>query len=195
MLSSNSEETALLKNLDEDTAKFFMKAPDHNILEFVLSKKVILVEGDAEYILMSKMFNHIAQKKESEYGVTIIAVGGTSFKRYLNIAKILSIKTAVIRDNDKEYDKNCVEDYKEYIGDSIQVFADRDEKNRYTFEISIYSDNKDICQKLFSSPRRSLSVQDYMLKNKTDAAFALLESTDTINVPEYIKEAIEWIKK
>jgi predicted ATPase len=194
MLSSNSEKTTRLKNLTEDTAKFFMKTPGHNILKFVLSKKAILVEGDAEYILMSKIFNQITQKKESEYGVTIIAVGGTSFKRYLNIAKILSIKTAIIRDNDKEYEKNCVENYKEYADDLIQVFAERNE-NRYTFEISIYADNKETCDELFSSSRRSLSIQDYMLKNKTDAAFALLEYTGTINVPEYIKEAIEWIKK
>lgn len=44
MLNSNSSTPALLKDLPEDTAKFFMKAPDNNILEFILSNKVILVE-------------------------------------------------------------------------------------------------------------------------------------------------------
>lgn len=37
---------ARLNKLPEDTARFFMKAPDNNVLEFSLSKKVILVEGD-----------------------------------------------------------------------------------------------------------------------------------------------------
>lgn len=35
-----------------------MKAPDNNILEYVLSKKVILVEGDAEFILMEALYKN-----------------------------------------------------------------------------------------------------------------------------------------
>jgi predicted ATP-dependent endonuclease of OLD family len=194
MLSSTSEDVVKLKDLDSDTAKFFMKAADHNILEFVLSRKVILVEGDAEYMLMSKMFEQSAQKNEGECGVIIIAIGGTAFKRYLNLAKMLSIKTAVIRDNDRDYEKNCNDNYKEYVSDLIKIFSDKD-NNRYTFEIAVYEDNKIICDKLFLSSRKSLSVQDYMLKNKTEAAFALLESIGELRIPEYIKEAIEWIKE
>jgi predicted ATP-dependent endonuclease of OLD family len=194
MLSSTSETPTKLKDIDVNTAKFFMKAPDHNILEFILSKKVILVEGDAEYILMRKMFECIVGKKETDYNVTIIAIGGTAFKRYLNLAKMLLIKTAVIRDNDGDYENNCIENYKDYVGDLIRIFADKD-TDRYTFEVAIYLENKDICDKLFSSFRRALSIQEYMLKNKTEAAFALLNNTDIFNVPKYIEEAIEWIRK
>jgi predicted ATP-dependent endonuclease of OLD family len=194
MLSSTSERCVKLLNLDDDTAKFFMKASDHNVLEFILSEKVVLVEGDAEYMLMSKIFEQTAQMKETECSVAIIAVGGLPFKRYLALARLLSIKTAVIRDNDKNYNKNCIENYNEYTSDLIRVFFDSD-NDRYTFEISIYSDNKEICENLFSLSRRSLSVQDYMLGNKTDAAFALLNSTAKLKIPEYIREAIEWIKK
>lgn len=194
MLSSTSEETAKLDDLDDDTAKFFIKAPDHNILEFILSKKVILVEGDAEYILISKMFESIVHKKENDYGISIIAIGGTSFKRYLALAKILSIKVAVIRDNDRDYNKNCVINYSDYNSDLIKVFADKD-SDRFTFEVSLYLENKEVCDKLFFPQRKLLSVQDYMLKNKTDAAFALLNSNDELSVPEYIKEAILWIKE
>ena len=194
MLNSNSEEAIKLEYLDNETSKYFLKAPDHNILEFVLAKKVMLVEGDAEYMLMRKMFEKVTNKKESESEVTIIAIDGISFKRYLNLARILSIKTAVIRDNDRDYTKNCVENYKEYVNDRIHVFADKD-VNRYTFEISIYMDNTDICKRLFLENRKSLTVQDYMLKNKAEAAFALLESDIELIVPDYIREAIEWIKK
>lgn len=56
LLNSNSNVPVHLKGIDEDTAKFFIKAPDNNILEFVLSKKVILVEGDAEFLLMESFF-------------------------------------------------------------------------------------------------------------------------------------------
>ena len=125
----------------------------------------------------------------------IISVGGTSFKRHLEIAKFLKIKTAVIRDNDKNYQVNCIENYSEYVDDRIKVFADTD-NYRYTFEIAIYQDNKNICDKLWEAGRKTLSVQDYMLKNKADVAFELLDKKSTeISTPNYIKEAIEWIRK
>ena len=53
LLNSGSVKPISLKNLPEGTAKFFIKAPDNNILEFVMSRKVILVEGDAEFILLA----------------------------------------------------------------------------------------------------------------------------------------------
>ena len=52
LLNSSSITATSLSSLSNETAKFFMKAPDNNMLQFVLSKKVILVEGDAEFILL-----------------------------------------------------------------------------------------------------------------------------------------------
>ena len=68
------------------------------------------------------------------------------------------------------------------------------DNNRYTFEVCIYNDNKAICDTEFTSPRRRISIQDYMLRNKAEAAFALLKNrSDTIVVPQYIQDAIRWI--
>jgi len=185
----------LLKDLSEDTAKFFMKAPNNKILEFILSEKVVLVEGDAEYILMDTLFQKIALQKPEDARVHVISVGGTSFKRYLDLAKLLHIKTAVIRDNDSNFQANCVDNYSEYTDDWMQVFSDKD-NTRPTFEIALYKDNSELCETLFAAGRKTLSVQDFMLQNKADVAFELLEKRgDEIIPPDYIKEAIEWIKK
>ena len=195
LLNSNNPEPVMLNDLPEDTAKFFIKAPDNNVLEFILSPKVILVEGDAEYILMDIFFQRIAQEKQEDSGVHVISVGGTSFKRFLDLARLLNIKTAVIRDNDGKYQINCVDNYSDYTEDYIKVFSDKDEK-RYTFEIALYQDNDVICDELFGPGRIKLSVQEYMLQNKADVAFELLnKKSDEVKPPEYIKEAIEWIKK
>lgn len=195
LLNSNSSTPVLLNDLTEETAKFFIKAPDNNILEFILSEKVILVEGDAEYILMETFFNNETGEKVENSNIHIISVGGTSFKRYLEISKILKIRTAVIRDNDKDYQVNCIDNYSDYVDDNIKVLADAN-NNRYTFEIAIYQDNTEICDELFSAGRRTLSVQAYMLKNKADVAFELLDKkSNEIIPPEYIKEAIQWINE
>jgi putative ATP-dependent endonuclease of OLD family len=161
-----------------------------------LSEKVILVEGDAEFILMDTLFQKIALQKLEIARVHVISVGGTSFKRYLDLARLLRIKTAVIRDNDGNYQANCVDNYVGYTTDDrVQVFFDKD-NNRSTFEITLYQDNSELCEGLFAAGRKTLSVQDYMLQNKADVAFELLEKTgNEINPPDYIKEAIEWIKK
>jgi putative ATP-dependent endonuclease of OLD family len=194
LLNSSSATAVRLKHLPEETARFFMKAPDNNIMEFILSKKVILVEGDAEYILMEAFFEQEGSRLEKS-DVHIISVGGTSFKRYLDIAKLLNIRTAVIRDNDNDCQHTCIEAYKGYISDQIKVFYDSN-NNRSTFEVCVYEDNKQICEAMFSVGRKTLTVQEYMLKNKADVAFELLEKQSSFMVPpSYIKEAIKWIKE
>ena len=182
--------------LCEDTANFFMKAPDNNMLQFILSNKTILVEGDAEFILMESLYRKTLHKELSNSGIGVIAVDGKCFKRYLEIARLLGNKVVVITDNDKDYDVNIRDSYNEYINNqhpNIKVCSDSD-NNRYTFEVCIYDDNKAICDTEFTLPRRRISIQDYMLRNKAEAAFALLKNrSDTIVVPQYIQDAIRWI--
>ena len=127
-------------------------------------------------------------------GVHVISVDGTSFKRYLELAKLLGIKVAVIRDNDRDHATNCVANYAGHVSPSIQVFADPDNA-RHTFEVCMYQDNKATCETLFAVGRKSLSVEDYMLKNKTDAAFQLLERKGVaLTAPGYIQQAVAWIR-
>lgn len=188
-LNSNSKDVTKLDGLSNETAKFFIKAPDNNILEFVLSKKVILVEGNAEFMLMDAFFKNVTEKELSNSDIHVISVGGISFKRYLELGKLLNIKTAVIRDNDKSFQNNCIDNYSDYVSDSIQIFCENDNE-KHTFEVSIYKTNTEICNELFKKG------QDYMLENKTKSAFKLLdEKADKIITPKYIKEAIEWISE
>lgn len=191
----NPSKLASLKDISQDTAEFFMKAPDNNILELSLCKKAILVEGDAEFILMEILYRRSAHGSSPDAdGVHVISVDGTSFKRYLELAKLLDIKVAAIRDNDHDYTTNCVKNYEDLVSPTIRVFADAD-NSRYTFEVCMYQDNKDICEALFAPGRKSLSVENYMLKNKTDAAFELLQSkNDALVTPDYIQQAVAWIR-
>jgi putative ATP-dependent endonuclease of the OLD family len=195
LLGGQAGRQGALSALAEDTARFFMKAPDNNVLEFALSKKVILVEGDAEFILIEQLYaRHSGGSSLSADGVHVISVGGTSFKRYLELARILGVKTAVVRDNDGDWQKNCVDNYAEFRMTNAEIFADRDGARR-TFEVCLYEDNKATCQALFAKSRKSLPVLDYMLANKADAAFELLErASGQLRAPQYIQDAIAWIR-
>jgi putative ATP-dependent endonuclease of OLD family len=194
MLSNDSHTN--LNDLSPETSKFFMKSPDNNILELALSKKTILVEGNSEFILMEAFYKNLHPHSSPDSdGIQIISIGGTSFKRYLDIAKLLNIKIAVIRDNDGDYQTNCIDCYEEYLSEYIKVFYEGD-NNKSTFELCVYDSNKDMCESEFGGARRTLSVQEYMCKNKTEVAFSLLvKHQDEINTPNYIRAAIEWIRE
>ena len=195
ILNLGVSDPVILKALPSDTAKFFIKAPDNNILEFALSRKVILVEGDAEFILLESLYGKYSSSTLAKDGVHVISVGGTSFKRYLDLAKLLKVRTAVVRDNDGDYANNCVTNYSMYAEPHINVFSDTD-NTRETFERCFYQDNVAVCDELFLPGRVSLNVQDYMLKNKADCAFELLDKKGgELAAPEYIKKAIAWIRE
>ena len=196
LLGRSHGATAMLKNLSQSSALFFIKAPDNNVLEFALAKKVILVEGDADFILISALYqNHSDGATLESDGVHVISVGGTCFKSYMELAKLLGVRTAVIRDNDRHFHENCVENYAGLVTEKCQVFSDPDE-SLYTFEVSIYAANRLLCEELFALGRRTLTPLEYMLGNKTDAAFELLEKYGSkLVAPTYIQEAIEWIRK
>lgn len=178
-----------LKDLDDETAKYFLKAPPASMVEFALSYKSILVEGPSEYMLFEKFYFLVTGHFPEDDNVHIIDVRGLSFKRYLNIAKLTKCKVAVLTDNDKDFMKNCIEKYAEYESENnMKIFFDKDNKKR-TFEVILYNDNKDLCVRLFGN-----DAESYMLNNKTETAFKLLSVESDLNVPSYIREAIEWIK-
>lgn len=186
-----------LHNLNESTAKYFMKAPAAGIIEFAISNRVILVEGPSEYMLFEKFYMIVTNHKPEQDDVHIIDVRGLSFKRYLEIAQLLKNKVAVVTDNDGDAQTHCTEKYKDFVNDSnIKIFFESD-NHKKTFEIVLYNDNRELFDWIFEG---TTDIQDYMLKNKTESAFSLLDldfedENEQLIVPDYIRGAIEWIRE
>lgn len=192
IVGSDAHETNL-SELKPGTSRFFTKAPNLNVLNFILAKKVILIEGDAEFILLEKFYEMINGNKPFVDDVSIISCGGKSFKRYLEIAKILGKKVSVITDNDQDFLKNIIESYKDFRSENIEIFSDQDNVN-WTFEICLYNTNKKFYDNTFANSHMNQGVLQFMLNNKAEAAFRLLENYPSgFIIPEYIKEAIEWV--
>lgn len=183
-----------LDGLSEETAKFFMKAPNSLILEFALARKCLLVEGNAEYMLMESMYETVAGHPLFGSDVSVISVGGLSFPRFLEIAQLLGILTAVVTDNDKDQQRKCVDRYEAFAEfDNIRIFYDPDD-DRWTFEVCVYRDNVEKCDELFDEGRKTLTVEEYMLGNKAEVAYQLASKAGKELVPpEYVKNAIIWL--
>ena len=142
------------------------------------------------------MYEIVNGSNPHQDGVLVISVNGLSFKRYLEVAKELGKKVAVITDNDGDYQKNIIEKYQEYEDcEKIKIFSDNNNDVR-TFEISLFQQNKDWIElkRITHSP----DVQAWMLNNKSENAIRVLENleddTNGFRVPGYIRRALEWIK-
>src|SRR5690554_6610408 len=52
----NNLKTSAFSDLSQDTLRFFKKLPGYNTLRIMLSKKVILVEGPSDELIVQKVY-------------------------------------------------------------------------------------------------------------------------------------------
>lgn len=192
-----------LSNVDAEVANFFVKADDNSFLQLLLSKKVFLVEGATEFLLLPHFYEQLMGHSIEEDNVSVISCNGISYERYLAIASATSKRIAVITDNDKKQEKidKAIKFNKTNLLQHIFMGSTRDE---WTWEICIYNINKDVLDEIITVQAGSeylFHEKDYgavpgkMLNNKVDTAYQMLTSGKTFVVPQYIKDAIEWINE
>ena len=89
-----------LSAVDPEVAKFFVKADDNAFLQLLLSKKVFLVEGATECLLLPYFYKQLTDHTIEEDGISVISCNGISYMKYLAIAENTNKHIAVITDND-----------------------------------------------------------------------------------------------
>ncbi|MDD5190375.1 MAG: AAA family ATPase [Dehalococcoidales bacterium] len=182
-----------IKDLTEDTKKYFEKLSGYDTLRLVLCKKAILVEGPSDELVVQKAYHVKKGKLPIEDEVEVISVG-ISFKRFLEIAKIIKKPVAVVTDNDGNYEVNIKKKYEQYANTTtIKICADkRDDLN--TLEPQIIDVNKDqikILTNILGVTLNATELCDYMQKHKTDWALKIFDTSEGIKFPQYILDAIE----
>lgn len=204
----NDSKTLKLNDLSSSTSDFFKKISGYDTLRLLLSKKAILVEGDSDELVIQRAYmdsfnNHLPIQD----GVDVISVG-TSFLRFLEIAKILNLKVSVVTDNDGNIIK-LKNKYKLYLEenktDNIKICFDENEHeydgnlknyNYNTLEPCIFRENSlETMNKVLDMDfSNSDELLEYMRENKTKVSLKIFNSETKINYPKYIKEAIkhEW---
>lgn len=195
--------TISLKEVDDKIANFFIRADDNSFLKFLLSNKVILVEGATEYLILPKIYKMINESTIDEDGITIVSCNGISYKNYLHIAKEQIKKIAVLTDNDANEERiNEANEYNQ-SNDMSHIFMGESTTD-WTWEVCFYNLN----QKYFDSLLEPNEKADYkyhgrdfgktlgkMLNNKVLTAYKMDENNDGFVIPNYIEEAMKWIKQ
>lgn len=192
MLLSNQTVTRLTQ-LPDDTQSYFKKLSGYDTLRLVLAKKVILVEGPSDELIVQRAYLDMHGRRPIADGVDVINIRGLSFKRFLDIAALLGRDTVVVTDNDGDPDA-VAEKYEPYADNTnIRICTGSDAQLR-TLEPQIAAVN-DLATLNRLLGRAEASIADivtYMTKsgNKADCALRLHDADETIVMPHYIQDAV-----
>lgn len=193
-----------LDNLSETTALYFRKLPGFDTLRVILCESSILVEGASDELVIQKAYMTFHNGRlPIEDGIDVISVNNLSFPRFLEIAKVLQLRTVVVTDNDgdlialkKKYQQ--FEDcgtirlcYDTQIDERTEI--DGKAFNFNTLEPIILRNNSlsiinSILGKNYTTPEELLK---YMKSHKVDCALCLFDYNGKDFVfPQYIKDAV-----
>ena len=192
-----------LSGVDKDVAEFFVKADDNAFLQLLLSNKVFLVEGATEFLLLPHFYKQITGKTIEEDGISVISCNGISYKNYLEIAQKTSKKICVITDNDGK--QNRIDEATTFNKTTtLQHIFLGTTTDDWTWEVCLYNLNKTVLDGMIEVQAGAdylFHKKDYgqvlgkMLNNKVEVAYKMLLSKIAFEVPQYIKDAIEWLRK
>ncbi len=192
-LLSPSGDTMTMKDLSLDTRDYFLKLPGYDTLRLILSAKTILVEGPSDELIVQKAYKKKHGTLPLEDGVDVISVG-TSFLRFLEIGKLLNLNVRVVTDNDGKIAalKTKYVDYLDGKVENIKICFSDDAKCK-TLEPQLLKANSleklnAVLGKAFTSDKKLLS---HMSNHKTDTALKVFNSSEDLNFPEYINNAIK----
>lgn len=204
----NNEKNHSLKDLPESTANYFMKTDNMQLLNYILARKVILVEGNSEYILLPTLAKNYNGFTLDSSNIEVLSGGGITYKNYIELTRILKNNLLVITDNDGNQEVideiSALNDEFDSLGQDILIKCPNTTKE-FTFEVCLYNENQQLLQDISRfKPKTEPKYrgQDlnknlaYMLKNKTEAALKISEDEayqKDVKIPTYIMEGLEWL--
>ncbi|MFF2317957.1 ATP-dependent endonuclease [Arthrobacter sp. NPDC058097] len=177
--------------LTPETREHFMKLAGYDTLRLVLSRAVILVEGPSDELIVQKAFEQIHGCPPIEMGVDVISVGLT-FKRFLELGKLLKLRVSVITDlDDNESQEKARKRFEEFEDENIKGFVGAVQDGR-TLEPQLVSSmgHESLGALLGQELADKAAAAEYMEKNKTDVALAIASTTTELEFPSFIMDAI-----
>lgn len=202
----NDSKTIRLNDLKPETKNFFEKISGYDTLRLILCKKAILVEGDSDELVLQKAYmlkNNGKLPIEDE--IDVISVG-TSFLRFLEIAKKINNPIVVVTDNDGDV-KSVQNKYKNYLGDKTKphikiCFDSVVDKGDLMLETKPFNYNTlepkmvkvnglQNFNKILETDFDQLDdLHKYMKQKKTVCALKVFDTEKELKFPDYIIEAI-----
>jgi putative ATP-dependent endonuclease of OLD family len=187
VLSNFEDEKGKIRAEEKTTINYLKKYLDATKSTMFFAKRVILVEGIAEQLLIPKLFEIHANRTLEKVGISLVNVNGVSFRHFLKVIENgYFIKSLVITDSDSDTQKN------ERASDLKSEFEG---KNQDIFRVSISSEStfeKDIIHSNSSGLFRNL-ILDAIVKTRPikGAEYRAALGENEINVEEFFSLIVE----
>ncbi len=188
-----SSKTMRLTDLTPDTLAYFKKLSGYDTLRIVLAKRIILVEGPSDELIVQRAYADLHGLLPLQDRVDVINVRGLSFKRFLDIAKPLGKRVDVVTDNDNKDPEEIRARYKDYLADDVPIKVHVGAKDGGpTLEPQVVAANDlSTLNALFQTGYGTADeMTKWMTSDKTGWALKVLEAEASITMPGYIADAV-----
>ncbi|MPW15137.1 ATP-dependent nuclease [Lactobacillus helveticus] len=147
-----------INKLDKDTIDFFNRRDDLDFLRILTAKRVIVVEGATEFILMRTLLRSCGYSDDKVNSVEMISMVGRTYNPFFNLGDLSDNKILIFTDNDyladeekdpktdifnKRIDKINEKNKK---SSNVKIFCSQAKKDQWkrewTIEAAIYYKNK-----------------------------------------------------
>ncbi len=179
-------------SVSDDTIQYFQKQSGYDTLRLAIAEKIVVVEGPSDEMIFNCAFESIKGCEPRERGIDVVVLG-TRGKRALELASALNKKIAVLRDNDGKDPSHWISAAGALIQAGQREMFVGDTVGGYTLEPQIASVNDAAILRNILSLEEDDDVTEYMIKNKTESAWKIINSGIELKWPEYISEAVNFI--
>lgn len=194
-------------DLDKSTRDYFEKLAGFDTLRIVLADRSILVEGPSDELIVQKLYRDShGGRLPIDDGIDVICVNGLSFKRFLDLAKLVRKRVAVVTDNDGKPEAIT----EKYVGysemDGIKICSPATKRegtdgdgvkswNTLEPELSNAFGWKALASLLEHKCVSEAELIKHMESHKTDCALQLFISDEELPCPSYISDAFRWVEQ
>jgi predicted ATP-dependent endonuclease of OLD family len=183
-------------DLDQTTVRFFKKLSGFDTLRLVIGTRVVLLEGPSDDMAFNATYKKIYGREPRTDGIDVIAMNGISFKRALELCKLVDKRVAVITDNDHRTVEQLKRHYTGYLSDRVALFTGDDPEINTLEPQMTTCNNLSLFNEVLQPQQSFASLEEaakYMQKHKTEGMLKIVEDCYRFSFPSYLNEAARFI--
>ncbi len=186
---------AKLSSLPAGTVSYFRKLAGYDTLRLALADQVALVEGPSDVIVFERAYLDAVGSLPMQNGTDVLSMGGLTTRRALEVCRALDRKAVALQDNDGQPPNDIREGLEDVLKkDQRELFVGEPEGGD-TLEPQLLSANSaDVLRELLGL-KDGTDVLGWMASNKTETAIRIFDSDDSITMPNFMKEAIAFLRR
>lgn len=186
--------TTKLTALGEGTANYFRKLADYDTLRLVLARKLALVEGPSDAIVLERAYRDKVGKMPIEDSIDVVSMGGLTFQRALELCASLNRQAVGLTDNDGHPKAEVLESLSGLLLDGKRTMLVSDPAKGSTLEPQICAVNDHALLRRVLGLTSKADPPTWMSNNKTEAAIRIFDSDESLTFPDYIDEAVDLLQ-